>query len=122
MTEQQLLPDELKIAEIIDAVSCMPGTADRLVLKQLLVKTAYAAGADAELEACCSHVEATVRGDAADALHRVRRPKALTKQQELKTVLRDLKVSASKATWGDFEPLYEAIQNLEQLIEDLEGG
>lgn len=124
MTEHKLFPDEREINEIIDAVSKLPGTAFSLTLKQLLVKVAYAAGAGAELEACCFHVEAQVYREVADTLRRVRQPKALTKQQELKSALRDLKVSVSTATvtGGVLQPWHPTIQKLEQLIEDLPSG
>ena len=119
MTDQLLLPDEVTISEILRKVSNIPGTCAPQILKEELVKAGYAAGADAELDACVDWVEEN-EGIGSE-LRDHRRPGRSTAKRfgdALEQLRRDILRGSSGAD-GVGGPGW---QELEALIEDLPNG
>lgn len=119
MTAQHPTPSPEVVAEIIERVSHIPGAADPLVLKKKLVKAAYIAGANDELDACVDWVEE--EEGIGFTLREARRPGRSPKQR-LEDALEGLRREILTKSPGAPGVRGAAWCELERLIEGLPNG
>lgn len=116
MTAKHPTPAPEVIDGIIETVSQIPGTADRFVLMRELIKAAYIAGANNELDACVDWVEE--EEGIGFALREARRPGRSPKQRledALESLRREILTEFPGApgvrgpAWYELEALIEGL-------------